>query len=52
MNFSIYLPYDSNPHPINDCVIDIIEEVNPNENDFNFYGIELNDVKVIELITN
>ena len=37
------------PIPIKDCVIDIIEEVNPDENDFNFYGIELNDVKVIEL---
>lgn len=38
------------PIPIIDCVIDIIEEPNPDENDFNFYGIELKKVKAIELI--
>jgi hypothetical protein len=36
------------PIPIKDCVIDIIEEESPDENDFNFYGIQLK--KLIWLI--
>jgi hypothetical protein len=38
------------PIPIMDCVIDIIEDENPDENDFNFYGIKLLDVTVIKII--
>jgi hypothetical protein len=38
------------PIPLKDCVVDIIEEEKPNENDFNYYGIELNGVKNIEII--
>lgn len=29
------------PIPIEDCIIHIIEEVNPDSNDFNYYGIDL-----------
>ncbi len=39
------------PIPIKDCVIDIIEEENPDDNDFNFYGIRLTDVKGTEILT-
>jgi hypothetical protein len=38
------------PIPIKDCVIDIIEVEKPDENDFNYYGVKLKDVKSIELI--
>jgi hypothetical protein len=38
------------PIPLKNCVVDLIEEDEPNENDFNFYGIELNDVKSVEII--
>ena len=38
------------PIPIKDCVIEIIEKENPNENNFNYYGISLEDVKKIEVI--
>jgi hypothetical protein len=38
------------PIPINDCIIDIIEEENPDENDFNYYGVKLRDAKAVELI--
>jgi len=38
------------PIPLKDCVIDLIEEDEPNEKDFNFYGIELKDVKSVEII--
>ena len=38
------------PIPIKDCVIEIIEKENPNENNFNYYGISLEDVKGIEVV--
>jgi hypothetical protein len=38
------------PIPLKDCVIDLIENDEPNENDFNYYGIELKDVKSVEVI--
>ncbi|MEY4604357.1 MAG: hypothetical protein RIT43_1649 [Bacteroidota bacterium] len=38
------------PIPIKECVIDIIEEVSPDENDFNFYGVKLKEVEAIGLI--
>jgi hypothetical protein len=38
------------PLPIKDCVIEIIEKENPNANNFNYYGISLEDVKEIEVI--
>jgi hypothetical protein len=38
------------PLPIKDCVIEIIEKENPNENNFNYYGISLEDVKGIEVL--
>jgi hypothetical protein len=38
------------PLPIKDCVIEIIEKENPNENNFNYYGISLEDVKGIEVV--
>lgn len=31
------------PIPLKKCVIDIIEEENPNEDDFNYYDIQLLD---------
>jgi len=37
------------PIPIEECIIDIIEEENPDENDFNVYGIQLAEVKAISL---
>jgi len=38
------------PLPIKDCVIEIIEKENPNENSFNYYGISLENVRGIEVI--
>jgi len=38
------------PIPIKDSVIEIIEKENPNENNLNYYGISLEDVKKIEVI--
>jgi hypothetical protein len=38
------------PIPIMDCVIDIIEEEEPNANDFNFYGIEIKNVTATEIL--
>jgi hypothetical protein len=35
--FSLYFP----PIPQQDCLIDLIEEENPDDNDFNYYGIHL-----------
>ena len=39
------------PIPIKDCVIDIIEEEDPEPTDFNFYGIRLTDAKGTEILT-
>ena len=36
--------------PIENCVIDIIEEENPSPKDFNFYGIVLSNVLACEII--
>jgi hypothetical protein len=38
------------PIPIKDSIINIIEEEKPDENDFNYYGVKLGDVKAVELI--
>jgi hypothetical protein len=37
------------PIPIKDCTIDIIEVENPSPNDFNYYGVQLQDVLKVEL---
>lgn len=37
------------PIPIKDCTIDIIEVENPSPNDFNYYGLQLQDVLKVEL---
>jgi hypothetical protein len=37
------------PIPIKDCVIDIIEEEEPDANDFNYYGIELRHVNEVRI---
>jgi hypothetical protein len=39
------------PIPIKDCVIDIIEEEKPDDNDFNYYGVRLNYLKEVEILT-
>ena len=44
--FSLYFE----PIPINDCMIDIIEDENPDENNFNYYNIELKNVKDLEQV--
>jgi hypothetical protein len=44
--FSLYFE----PLPMQDCTIDIIEEETPDENDFNYYAIQLNDVHRLEII--
>ncbi len=44
--FSLYFE----PLPLQDCTIDIIEEETPDENDFNYYAIQLNDVHRLEVI--
>jgi hypothetical protein len=38
------------PIPIKDCVIDIIEEEEPDANDFNYYGIELRHVNEVRIL--
>lgn len=38
------------PIPIKDCVIDIIEEEEPDANDFNYYGIELRHVNKVRIL--
>lgn len=38
------------PIPIKNCVIDIIECENPNDNDFNYYGLELVDVTTTTIL--
>ena len=37
------------PIPIKDCIIDIIEVENPSPNDFNYYGVQLNQVMKQEI---
>jgi hypothetical protein len=37
------------PLPLKDCVIEIIEEENPNANNFNYYEISFKDVKQCEI---
>lgn len=44
--FSLY--FESIPNE--DCILDMIESENPTENDFNYYGIELNSKKGLELV--
>jgi len=44
--FSLYFE----PIPIKDCSINIIEEENPNDDDFNYYNIALKNIEQIELI--
>ena len=44
--FSLYFE----PIPINDCMIDIIEDENPDEKNFNYYNIELKNVKEVEQV--
>ena len=44
--FSLYFE----PIPINDCIIDIIEDENPDEKKFNYYNIELKNVKDVEQV--
>jgi hypothetical protein len=38
------------PIPIKDCIIDIIEEEEPNSYDFNFYNVKLVDVSEMQLV--
>ena len=44
--FSLFFP----SIPQHDCVIDIIEEENPDDNDFNYYGIQLDMSAAEEVI--
>ncbi len=44
--FSVYFE----PIPIVDCSINIIEEENPDSNDFNYYDIKLEQVKDVEMV--
>ena len=44
--FSLYFE----PIPINDCMIEIIEDENPDENNFNYYNIDLKNVKDVEQV--
>jgi hypothetical protein len=36
--------------PIQDCVVKLIEEENPSENDFNYYALKLENVLNVEII--
>jgi hypothetical protein len=38
------------PLPIQDCVVNLIEEENPSENDFNYYALKLKNVLDVEII--
>jgi len=38
------------PIPIRDCVIDMVEEENPTENDFNIDSIRVLNVKAVEIV--
>ena len=40
------------PLPMKDCVIDIIENPHPTQNDFNYYGIEVSYIDSMELMSN
>lgn len=40
------------PLPLKDCTIDLIEEENPEDTDFNFYGIKLLDVTAVQVISD
>ncbi len=44
--FSLYF----DPIPQKNMMIDIIEEENPDDNDFNYYGIELNIENAVEIL--
>jgi hypothetical protein len=44
--FSLYFE----PIPIVNCSINIVEEENPNDDDFNYYDIKLENVKDVEMI--
>ena len=44
--FSLY--FESIPNE--DCILNMIESENPTENDFNYYGVELNSKKGLELV--
>ena len=44
--FSLYFE----PIPRTDCVFDMIESDKPTKNDFNYYGVELNSKKGLELV--
>jgi hypothetical protein len=44
--FSLYFE----PIPVVDCSINIIEEENPNDDDFNYYDIKFENVKEVEMI--
>jgi hypothetical protein len=46
--FSLYFE----PIPLKDCVLDMIEELQPSPNDFNYYGIRLSMGKGVELETS
>ena len=38
------------PIPLKDCIIDIIEEEEPNSDDFNFYNVKLENVSEMQLV--
>ena len=38
------------PIPLNNCIIDIIEQEKPSKNDFNYYNIKLKDVVQTEVL--
>jgi len=40
------------PLPLKDCVIDIIENPHPTQNNFNYYGIEVSYIDSVELMSN
>lgn len=44
--FSVYFE----PIPLGDCSINIIEEENPESTNFNYYNIELKNVKEVEMV--
>jgi hypothetical protein len=44
--FSLYFE----PIPVVDCSINIFEEENPNDDDFNYYEIKFENVKEVEMI--
>lgn len=44
--FSLYFE----PIPVRSCKIDIIEEEEPNKNDFNYYNVVLDDVNGYEIM--